>query len=36
VDRAAWFSLPEARERILQGQRPLLDELERIVGKASE
>jgi predicted NUDIX family NTP pyrophosphohydrolase len=29
VDRAAWFGLDEARARILEGQRPLLDALER-------
>ncbi|MBP1633972.1 MAG: Phosphohydrolase [Acidobacteria bacterium] len=28
VDRAAWFPLDEARRRILEGQRPLIDELE--------
>jgi predicted NUDIX family NTP pyrophosphohydrolase len=28
VDRVAWFGLPEARERILPGQRALLDRLE--------
>ena len=33
VDRAEWFSLAEARERILTGQRPLLDELERLLQK---
>ena len=27
VDRAAWFGLAEAHERILRGQRPLLQEL---------
>jgi predicted NUDIX family NTP pyrophosphohydrolase len=27
VDRAAWFALPEARERILPAQAPLLDRL---------
>jgi len=27
VDRAAWFALPEARTRLLPGQRGLLDEL---------
>lgn len=27
IDRAAWFSLDEARERILPGQAPLLDRL---------
>ncbi|HEX4764233.1 MAG TPA: NUDIX domain-containing protein [Usitatibacter sp.] len=31
IDRAEWFALPEARIRILEGQRPLLDELERVV-----
>jgi predicted NUDIX family NTP pyrophosphohydrolase len=29
VDRAAWFPLPVAREKILAGQRPLLDRLVR-------
>ena len=29
VDRAEWFALAEARRRILAGQMPLLDELER-------
>lgn len=28
VDRAEWFSLDEARSRILDGQRPLLDRLQ--------
>jgi predicted NUDIX family NTP pyrophosphohydrolase len=28
IDRAAWFSLPAARTKILDGQRPLLDRLE--------
>jgi len=27
VDRAAWFALEEAREKILKGQAPLLDRL---------
>ncbi|MCW2951353.1 MAG: hydrolase [Conexibacter sp.] len=27
VDRAGWFSLPEARERILAAQQPLLERL---------
>ncbi len=31
VDRAAWFSLAVAREKILPGQRPLLDRLEALV-----
>jgi predicted NUDIX family NTP pyrophosphohydrolase len=32
VDRAAWFSLPEARQKILAGQRPLLDQLAALLG----
>jgi predicted NUDIX family NTP pyrophosphohydrolase len=31
VDRAEWFGLAEARERILPGQRPFLERLERAV-----
>lgn len=31
VDRAAWFRLDEARDRINPGQRPLLDELETLL-----
>jgi predicted NUDIX family NTP pyrophosphohydrolase len=33
IDRAAWFGLPEAREKILAYQRPFLDELEGIVAR---
>lgn len=33
VDRAAWFALPEARERILPSQKPLLDELAQHLGQ---
>jgi len=33
VDRVAWFDLPRAREKILAGQIPLLDELARHVGE---
>lgn len=29
VDRAGWFTLAEARDKLLPGQRPLLDELIR-------
>jgi predicted NUDIX family NTP pyrophosphohydrolase len=29
VDRAAWFSLTEARQRILKSQQPFLERLER-------
>jgi predicted NUDIX family NTP pyrophosphohydrolase len=32
VDKAAWFTLDEAREKILKGQLPLLDEVERLAG----
>jgi predicted NUDIX family NTP pyrophosphohydrolase len=31
VDRADWFSLDEARRKILTGQRPLIDRLERML-----
>ncbi len=31
VDRAAWFTLPEARTRILSGQVDLLDQLARLL-----
>lgn len=32
IDRAAWFTLDEARRRIVPGQRPILDELALRVG----
>jgi predicted NUDIX family NTP pyrophosphohydrolase len=32
VDRSAWFGIEAARERILPGQAPLLDELLRLLG----
>jgi predicted NUDIX family NTP pyrophosphohydrolase len=31
IDRAEWFALPEAREKILKGQSGFLDELERLL-----
>lgn len=31
ADRAAWFALPEARDKILKSQRPLLDQLETLL-----
>ena len=31
ADRAAWFSVDEARRKILQSQRPLIDELQQIL-----
>ena len=35
IDRAAWFGLPLAREKILASQRPFLDRLEMLWTKAS-
>jgi predicted NUDIX family NTP pyrophosphohydrolase len=35
VDRAAWFSLDEARAKILKGQAPFLDDLERVMGRCA-
>ncbi len=32
VDRAAWFSLAEARQKILAGQIPLLEQLVKLLG----
>lgn len=34
VDRAAWFTLDEARGKIQPGQRPLLDRLEALLRRA--
>jgi predicted NUDIX family NTP pyrophosphohydrolase len=31
IDRAEWFTLPLARTKILEGQRPLLDRVEELV-----
>jgi predicted NUDIX family NTP pyrophosphohydrolase len=31
VDRAEWFAIPEAKQRILQGQVGLLEQLERFI-----
>jgi predicted NUDIX family NTP pyrophosphohydrolase len=31
ADRAAWFPLPQAREKILKSQQPLLAQLERML-----
>jgi len=33
IDRAAWFTLDEARTRIVAGQRPIIDELARVVSE---
>jgi predicted NUDIX family NTP pyrophosphohydrolase len=32
VDRGGWFGIPEAREKLLPGQRPFLDELLKLLG----
>jgi predicted NUDIX family NTP pyrophosphohydrolase len=32
VDRAGWFTLAEARTKILAGQQPILDELAKLLG----
>lgn len=36
ADRAGWFPLPVAREKILKRQAPLLDELERTLNRNPE
>jgi len=36
VDRAAWFSMADARVKILDGQRPLLDRLEALLAGDGE
>ena len=33
IDRAGWFTLDEAREKLLPGQRPFLDDLMRKFGR---
>jgi predicted NUDIX family NTP pyrophosphohydrolase len=35
IDRAAWFAIPLAREKILASQRPFLDRLEMLCSGAS-
>ena len=35
VDRAAWFSVDEARVKLLEGQRPLLDRLVEELGDSN-
>jgi predicted NUDIX family NTP pyrophosphohydrolase len=32
IDRAGWFTLAEAREKILDGQRPFLERLAAVIG----
>ncbi len=36
VDRAGWFSIAEARRKILKGQVPFLEQLERVVGEPNK
>jgi predicted NUDIX family NTP pyrophosphohydrolase len=36
VDRAEWFDLAAAHDKILQGQRPLLDRLAALVARSQE
>lgn len=36
VDRVEWCDLDAARERLVKGQRPAIDALERAVGRARE
>jgi predicted NUDIX family NTP pyrophosphohydrolase len=33
IDRAEWFALPVARNKILEGQRPLVDRLQELVSR---
>ena len=35
VDRAEWLTLSRARDKIIAGQRPLLDRLEAMLGRSS-
>lgn len=35
VDRAEWFAPQEARERILVGQRPFVDRLEKLLARSA-
>jgi predicted NUDIX family NTP pyrophosphohydrolase len=35
VDRAGWFDLPTARVKLLRGQLPFLERLERLAGSGS-
>ncbi len=34
IDRAGWFALAEAREKLIAGQRGFIDELESTLGAA--
>jgi predicted NUDIX family NTP pyrophosphohydrolase len=35
VDRAAWFTINEARGRITKGQRGFLDQLGQLLGRSA-
>jgi predicted NUDIX family NTP pyrophosphohydrolase len=34
IDRAEWFGIEDARRKILKGQMPLLEQLDRVAGRA--
>ncbi len=34
VDRAAWFDIGAARPKLIDGQRPILDEIERLAARS--
>jgi len=36
IDRAEWFSMAEARRKMLKGQLPILDELVKLLGAEAE
>ena len=36
IDRAAWFTLDEARRKIVAGQRAILDELENLTSGSED
>ncbi len=35
IDRVEWFAVAAAREKLLKGQRPLLDQLEEALGRGA-
>ena len=34
IDRAEWFDLPVAHDKMLEGQRPFLDRLAELLGQS--
>jgi predicted NUDIX family NTP pyrophosphohydrolase len=34
IDRAEWFDLPAAHDKLLEGQRPFLDRLDERLGQS--